>query len=155
MKSNLLVERVDKLQSYFVYCFAHVNHLIIHSTCPAPPSPHPPGLTHLPWMYVIQQRFRTHLIPLTPGYQSHNTLPFFSGKLKIKLPLNYLKICVITRCQRKACNRATAQAVSLRNHVLNPKIRHVGVWWTVWHWNRFLSEFFGITLRPSFPNSPY
>jgi len=74
-------------------------------------------------MYVIQQRFRTHLIPLTPGYQSHNTLPFFSGKLKIKLPLNYLKICVITRCQRKACNRATAQAVSLRNHVLNPKIR--------------------------------
>ena len=35
MKSNLLLERVDILESYFVYCFAYVNHLVIVSTCPA------------------------------------------------------------------------------------------------------------------------
>jgi len=35
MKSNLMVERVDTLKFYIVYCFAYVNPLVIVSTYPA------------------------------------------------------------------------------------------------------------------------
>ena len=50
--------------------------------------------------------------------------------------------------------RATAQAVSRRPPTAEARVRSRvpmwDLWWTKWHWDRFLPEYFGFPLSISF-----